>query len=396
MQFVPPSHLQHEDFDWDTARDVGMGALAHIFVVKLNKDGRHYAVKVISKGKLMHTNKVEGAMGEKQLLEAMREKQAPFVARLYSTFQTDESLFYCMEYFPKGTLDMLCLKGALPSRACVAEVAMMIAAGMESVHRAGWVLRDLKPENICFRADGTLGLIDFDTALRGDFEPVSHGPTRSIHEQTAEERNRTYSVSQVQAMRKKSQQFVGTAGYMAPEMLDSCSWSYCSDLWALGCCVYYMSTGQPVFLEDSQFAVFRRVVKADVDFDAVADPVCRDFCRRTLVVDPTERLGAFPGPRDPNYLASFKSHALFDSVRGRWGEPDAAVLAALPAAEDAEYLEHMSGGGEPFDEWVAGKLRARLPAAAEEKKGEGAAGMGGGGCGGGGGGAEDDEDDEMD
>eukprot|EP01061_Rhynchopus_euleeides_P003591 TRINITY_DN12869_c0_g1_i1.p1 TRINITY_DN12869_c0_g1~~TRINITY_DN12869_c0_g1_i1.p1 ORF type:complete len:437 (+),score=156.62 TRINITY_DN12869_c0_g1_i1:49-1311(+) len=365
MAWVEPSNVECDDFDWDGAREVGVGALARIFVAKCLKDGQHYAVKSIAKGSLIHTNKVEAAMGEKTLLNRMKAAKQPYVARLYSTFQTSEELFYCMEYFPRGNLEMLCMRGPVASRAAIAEIAAMVLQGLEAIHQSGWVHRDIKPENICFREDCTIGIIDFDTALQGDFKPMSSGMTKSIKEQSSEERNKRYSVTEVQAMRKKSQQFVGTAQFMSPEMLGSCTWSYCSDLWALGCIVYQLATGVPPFFAESQFSIFQLIVKNKVDYSLISDPVLRGFCEALLKTDPTQRLGCYPPPSDPNYLKPLKDHALFESVN--WGRPNTELLQSLQPTEDKEYLTNMLGEGDgSFDDWVASKHRELLGAACSD------------------------------
>ena len=356
MAFVAPTNLQHDDFDWDNSREIGVGAIARIYLAKCLKDGKEYALKCVCKGALIHHNKVEAAMSEKTLLNKLEGNTN--VARLYSTFQTEEELFYVLEYFPRGNLEMLTMRGSLPKEA-IAEITAMVLKGLEGIHQNGWVHRDIKPENVCFRDDFTAALIDFDTALEGDFKPTTKEETKSIKEQSAEEKNRRYSVKEVQAMRKKSQQFVGTAYYISPEMLGSCTWSYCSDLWAVGCMVYQMATGTPPFFAESQFEIFRQIVKNKINLTKISDPVVRDFCEKTLIDDPTKRLGYLPAPSSTNYLKAVKDHPLFASVQ--WNSPNVELLKSVAPVEDKEYIKQMVGDSDmPFDEWVALKNKEKL------------------------------------
>ncbi|KAJ9462126.1 Serine/threonine-protein kinase PKH2 [Diplonema papillatum] len=346
--------IRHEDFDWDNARCVGLGAMAKVYVVQY-KDGNTYAVKVASKSALIHGSKAEAAMREKTALQLLCT--TPTVGKLFGTFQTDEDLFFVLEFFPRGNLEMLCLKGPV-AKSILPHILAEVVKGVQAVHQKGWVHRDVKPENICFREDGSVGLIDFDTAIECSDPPVSHKGTQSIKELSPEDRNRRYTVSEVQRIRRKTQQFVGTSQFISPEMLDSCTWSYASDLWAVGCVAYQMGTGRPAFWAKSQFDVFKRVVKASYDEAYIPYAALKDFCQRVLVVDPTQRLGtAFP-PSSAEYLSDLKRHPLFEGVD--WDNPDFPLILAAAPCEDAEYVRKMANSTEdqPFDDWVDSKYTA--------------------------------------
>eukprot|EP01059_Diplonema_ambulator_P024795 TRINITY_DN41234_c0_g1_i1.p1 TRINITY_DN41234_c0_g1~~TRINITY_DN41234_c0_g1_i1.p1 ORF type:complete len:406 (+),score=103.90 TRINITY_DN41234_c0_g1_i1:30-1220(+) len=345
--------LAYADFDWDNAKQIGMGAIAKVYLVKYLKDEELYAVKAVSKTMLVHEGKVASAFNEKAILTKM--KGVGEVCQAVGTFQTEEELFFVMEYFPRGNLEMLSLRGPLPTP-LVASVAAQVLTGMEKIHQFGYVHRDIKLENICIRDDGSVAIIDFDTAIACTDKPVPNTTvTKSIHELSKEEKHRRWTVSEIKDIRRKTQMFAGTAQYISPEMLDSCTWSFASDLWAFGCVIYQLSTGIAAFSGASQFDVFRKIVKGKLDFSLVEDPVVRDICERLLVLNPVGRLGAEKGPGEEGFLESLKGHELFKSIS--WGNWEHSLMLDACPEESEEYISKMVGSSEheSFDDWIAKK-----------------------------------------
>eukprot|EP01062_Namystynia_karyoxenos_P083064 TRINITY_DN9479_c0_g1_i1.p1 TRINITY_DN9479_c0_g1~~TRINITY_DN9479_c0_g1_i1.p1 ORF type:complete len:448 (+),score=141.12 TRINITY_DN9479_c0_g1_i1:78-1346(+) len=346
--------LSHGDFDWDHGRCIGVGAVSRVFLLRYLPDGELYAVKALSKAALISRSSVESAFNEKRLLQA--HCSTGRVATLYGTFQTDEYLYFVLEYCPRGNVEMLALRhGALPRR-LVAHICACVTVALEAIHRSGWVVRDVKPENCCFDAAGFVSLIDFDTALRASEPPKPMlERTKSIKEIPPEERYRVRSAEEINAMRRKTQLFTGTAQYISPEMLDSCSWSYASDLWALGCICYVAACGRPPFNAPSQFEVFRRVVRGTVDYPEDMDPQCADFCQRLLVTDPCSRLGVGPGPGEPGFYDAIRAHPLFEGIDWelyRQKRPAPFDFAGGPAPEeDGEYIQRMADPDLHWNPW---------------------------------------------
>eukprot|EP00756_Hemistasia_phaeocysticola_P058505 Hpha_TRINITY_DN35143_c0_g1::TRINITY_DN35143_c0_g1_i1::g.168439::m.168439/K06276/PDPK1; 3-phosphoinositide dependent protein kinase-1 len=335
---------KQNDFDWESARCIGQGAIARVFLLKHKKQGVMYAVKQISKHALVQHRKVDAAFAEKACLAANND--TPRVVRLHTTFQSDDSLFFVLDYLPRGNVEMLVLReGPLPVP-LVAHICACIVTALEGVHRKGFVVRDVKPENCCFEANGFVSLVDFDTALKSTGPPIKMTErTRSINELTPAEQNQQHSAAQIQAMRRKTEMFAGTAQYISPEMLDSCDYSHASDLWALGCVLYLISTGRPAFNAPSQFEVFRKVVYGNIKWPSHMPPVCLDLCKRLLITDPTQRIGVVPGPSDDGYLGELKAHALFEGIDwARYTSPTPAPFDFPPgfaAKEDGGYLNRL-------------------------------------------------------
>lgn len=95
-------------------------------------------------------NKIKRALAEQEILASANH---PFIVTLYHSFQSEDYLYFCMEY---------CLGGeffrALQSRPgkCLLEdearfYAAEVTAALEYLHLMGFIYRDLKPESMWFR-----------------------------------------------------------------------------------------------------------------------------------------------------------------------------------------------------------------------------------------------------
>jgi protein kinase A len=76
-------------------------ALSHHAPVRSKHNLRFYAIKVLSKDKIVKTKQVEHTNNEKTILEAI---QHPFIVNLWGAFQDDSNLYMVMDYVPGGEL----------------------------------------------------------------------------------------------------------------------------------------------------------------------------------------------------------------------------------------------------------------------------------------------------
>jgi len=98
----------------------------------------------------------------------------------------------------------------------VAEMGAAIADALESLHRQGVIHLDLKPSNIMFRPSGEAVLIDYGLAHHRDLPDLLQEEFRLPY---------------------------GTAPYMAPEQVMGIRTDPRSDIFALGCLMYFFATG---------------------------------------------------------------------------------------------------------------------------------------------------------
>src|SRR5262249_30659196 len=137
--------------------------------------------------------------------------------------------------------------GAIPIEE-VLPIAKQIAEALEEAHEKGIIHRDLKPANIKVTPDGKVKVLDFGLAKAYEREladtSVSNSPTISMAATNAG-------------------LILGTAAYMSPEQARGRTLDKRTDLWALGCVLYEMLTGEPAFGGDDVTEILASVVKSD-------------------------------------------------------------------------------------------------------------------------------------
>ncbi|QEL16373.1 WD40 repeat domain-containing serine/threonine protein kinase [Limnoglobus roseus] len=152
-------------------------------------------------------------------IQAAAHLSHPNVVVVHDAQEASGELFLVMELCEGVTLhDLVKQRGPLPpAEAC--EYARQACLGLQHAFERGLVHRDLKPRNL-IRCGKTLKILDFGLAR------LRQGPAAgsSTTEGT----------------------IVGTADYMAPEQADGRA-DVRSDLYSLGCTLYFLLAGRPPF-----------------------------------------------------------------------------------------------------------------------------------------------------
>jgi Tol biopolymer transport system component len=258
---------------------IGAGGMGEVYRAKDTRLDREVAVKVLP----------EHLSGSEELRSRFeREARAisglshPHICTLHDVGREGDTDFLVMELLEGQSLAERLQKGALPTEQ-VLRYGMQIADALEKAHGAGIVHRDLKPGNV-FLTDRGVKLLDFGLAKLHGAAPTSGSGGAQMSQMPTEQRSNPLTTAGM---------VLGTFQYMAPEQLEGKESDARSDLFALGCVLYEMATGQKAFNGASQASLIGAIMHATpppVSSIASLTPPALDRVIATcLAKDPKER-----------------------------------------------------------------------------------------------------------
>ncbi|KAI8902179.1 kinase-like domain-containing protein [Globomyces pollinis-pini] len=290
--------------DFDRIQLIGKGDVGRVFLVRHKGNGQLYAMKLLIKGEMLKRNKVKRVLAEQEILATANH---PFIVPLYHSFQTNDHLYFITEYCSGGEF-FRTLQG-LPNRSLPEESVRFYSAevicALEFLHLMGFIYRDLKPENILLHHTGHIMLADFDLskpskAIRKPMMVKGRGEKKGMHANSVVDTKACTATI-------RTNSFVGTEEYIAPEVIRGHGHSSCVDWWTLGILMYEMLFGTTPFKGANRSLTFNNIMHQKLTFpkgkpiSSQAKGVIRDL----LIKDEYRRLGSRAGAAD------VKSHAFF-------------------------------------------------------------------------------------
>ncbi|KAI0049567.1 Pkinase-domain-containing protein [Auriscalpium vulgare] len=310
---------------------LGRGDVGKVFLVREKKSGKLFAMKVLSKKEMIERKKIKRALTEQEILATANH---PFIVTLHHSFQSDEYLYHCMEYCMGGEFFR-----ALQSRPgkCLPEdaarfYAAEVVAALEYLHLMGFIYRDLKPENILLHHTGHIMLSDFDLAKQSG---VSGGRPATIRQSV----NGTPIVDTKSCTANfRTNSFVGTEEYIAPEVIANSGHTSSVDWWTLGILIYEMIYATTPFKGKQRDETFGNILQLPVHFNDVpkVSPAGKDCVVRLLDKNEDSRLGSKTG------ASEVKQHKWFGKIN--WGllrNTEPPIIPASSQGVDAVNFRRM-------------------------------------------------------
>jgi serine/threonine-protein kinase len=212
-------------------RELGAGGMATVYLAHDLRHDRPVALKLLRP-------ELSAILGGERFLAEIKTTanlQHPHILSLYDSGEADGLVFYVMPYVDGESLrDRLTHEKQLPVDEAV-RIAREVADALDYAHRKGVVHRDIKPENILLH-DGRALVADFGIALAVS---RSDGGTRMT----------------------ETGMSLGTPHYMSPEQaMGEREITPRADVYALGCVLYEMLTGEPPYTGPTAQAIIARVM----------------------------------------------------------------------------------------------------------------------------------------
>ena len=212
-------------------RELGAGGMATVYLAHDVRHDRPVALKVLRP-------ELAAILGGERFLKEIRltaNLQHPHILGLHDSGEADGLVYYVMPYVEGESLrQRLEREHQLPVEDAI-RIATEVAGALDYAHRHGVIHRDIKPENILLH-DGSALVADFGIALAA---------------------SRSDSGSRL----TETGMSLGTPHYMSPEQaMGEREITAKSDVYALGCVVYEMLSGEPPFTGPTAQAIVARVM----------------------------------------------------------------------------------------------------------------------------------------
>jgi eukaryotic-like serine/threonine-protein kinase len=255
--------------------------MGEVYRARDTRLGRDVAIKVLPEH--LSSNPDVRARFEREA-KTVSGLNHPHICTLHDVGREGDTDFLVMELIEGETLATRVAKGALPVGETL-RIGVQIADALDRAHRAGVIHRDLKPGNIMLTKSGAK-LMDFGLARATSL--VGGGQATGV---TVGMMTQSPTVGQPLTAEGT---IIGTFQYMAPEQLEGKETDARVDLWALGCVLYEMATGNRAFDGKSQASLITSIMGSQPAPISTVMPVTPPALDRLvsamLTKDPADRV----------------------------------------------------------------------------------------------------------
>ena len=342
-----------KESDYIKLSKLGCGSYGQVFKVKNKETSKIYAIKEINKSKLIKENKFYQAIIENEMLKGCNH---PNIVKYFGFYETQENFAIIEEYCPYGDLSSFIYENK--RNFSILEIQYIIGQiiiCLEYLSTKNIIHRDIKPENFLITDNFNLKLIDFGTStligkifdtktnkfiddtykrpkrfsdsfinsrqIFEDQQPVSNNNPYSSFKYKISEIFQILSSPFTSSTDEKTnsgkfednkrQKFVGTAEYMAPEIINSKKTGYFTDMWSLMCILFLCFVGETPFSDKTDYLIFQKIthVKYNEEKINLIPEEALDLIKKFFKAEPRERLG-YKGEKDFDFN-KIKSHPFF-------------------------------------------------------------------------------------
>src|ERR1700733_1136219 len=259
MGWVMKQQLGHYDIVAELGRG-GMGVVYKGYETSLN---RYVAIKVLADS-LAHDQSVkERFLREARSMAALND---PHIIQIYFIGDDAGQTYFVMEFVDGESLGSLLKRETKLKPESAAKIIHQTAMGLATAHDKGVIHRDIKPGNLMITARGSVKIADFGIALK----------TQDFSKKLT-----------------STGEFVGTPGYLSPEVCLGKPVDQRSDIFSLGIVLFECLAGRMPFTDESPLGLMLEVVKAEIpditSLNKEVDPELSRILTKMVAKDPAER-----------------------------------------------------------------------------------------------------------
>lgn len=236
---VPRELVEHPRYR--TVELIGRGGMGDVYRAEHRLMNRDVALKVVNQHLIASPAAAERFRRE---VQAAAQLSHPNIVTSHDAEQTGDLHFLVMEFVEGTDLAKVVQQRAPLSVETVCDWIAQAATGLQHAHDCGLVHRDVKPHNLMVTSDGTVKILDFGLATVASFaeESLPDNPE-----------NGDASNPPPSGLRlTRTGMAMGTPDFMSPEQVVAPrSADARSDIYSLGCTLYYLLTGRPPYAEGS-------------------------------------------------------------------------------------------------------------------------------------------------
>ena len=233
---IPAAFVNHPRYR--IIGELGRGGMGTVYKAEDRAMARTVALKVVS----AHLTAKASALARfrKEVMAAAQLEHINIV-RAYDTGEADGSQFLVMEFVEGYALDRFVVKKGRLSVPLACALVRQAALGLQHAADKGMVHRDIKPHNLLVTKKGQVKILDFGLArfARTEAENEEDVPTQKVPFGAG--KLPTSAVTNPNLL-------LGTPDYLSPEQArNSHDVDPRSDIYSLGCTLYFLLTGRPPF-----------------------------------------------------------------------------------------------------------------------------------------------------
>ena len=244
---------------------IGRGGFGKVWKILDKKYKKFYALKEISKVKVIDKNSINAIKYERELLSKLNHS---LIINMHYAFQDYDNLYLVLDLLTGGDLRYQISRHPRQyfSEVQTKFLISCLIEGLFYIHSQNIIHRDIKPENLVFDQNGYLHITDFGIA-------------------------KFYS-------KNNSHETSGTPGYMAPEVMQGLSHTFSVDFYAIGVITYELMMGRRPYIGKSRKEIKEQIMGKQAKISKLEIPdgwsfEAADFANKLLARKEVNRLGYY-------------------------------------------------------------------------------------------------------